>query len=599
MRAGRAAVFLALALAACNSGESFNGMDGGLPPDAKGAQDAAPSCAVHVSVSPPGPLAPVVLAATASVTGATSFVTLTWSVAGPDGDVDFQFLDTSKLRISFAAPVPGPYVVGVTAIDGGRTCFVDPATVNVGAAGANVATLRLRYTPPPGQGTPPQDDAAVVQVPGGADYALPARRVLVGGVSVAGTILGPAGALPSYLRLDATFAGTLDVYTDAAGRFAAAVPPTGFVALVVPYGALVAPKRFAVQLASDLSRGFLLDAGDAVSGTLLDGAGAPVAGARVALGAGTLPPIVVTTAGDGGFAGRLRAGEGPLALAAVTDIDRIDVAPALALQLAAGASVELRLSAAERVPVALTATSSGGAPLPGARVTLAAAEVAPGGTVRVNGGAATACAASARVVATAGDGGALPPLSLPRAKWTATVEPPLGSDDVIGTTSFDLTAAAPPAAVASAAPRPTRIGVRARGAAVAGATVIAVARGLHGAGAGATALGATDAGGDVVLRLVPGMTYDVIVDPPAGARLARARATLDGDTTASTVFVAPALLLTGTLVYPFGSGQAGVRVEAFCSAPCPAGQDPALPLAETVTGPGGAFALLVPDPGSG
>jgi hypothetical protein len=58
-----------------------------------------------------------------------------------------------------------------------------------------------------------------------------------------------------------------------------------------------------------------------------------------------------------------------------------------------------------------------------------------------------------------------------------------------------------------------------------------------------------------------------------------------------------ALPLTGTLLFPAGAGQAGVRIAAFCVAPCDAGEDPTVPLAETVTTAGGAFELDLPDPG--
>jgi hypothetical protein len=54
------------------------------------------------------------------------------------------------------------------------------------------------------------------------------------GTSVSGTVTGPSGAVPAYLRLDGE-AGFLELFTDASGRYQGSVTTRAHDVLVVPY----------------------------------------------------------------------------------------------------------------------------------------------------------------------------------------------------------------------------------------------------------------------------------------------------------------------------------------------------------------------------
>lgn len=587
------ALLLAAACGGDSAGEKVDAGSGGAPDamrvqDAR-APDAQPRCSISISVAPSEPFAgatPIV--ATATRTGATGFVSMFWRVTGPPGDVSVTKLDPDGLRISFVAPIAGPYIVGGDATSGTMTCAVPPLVVNVVRDDANVDTIRLSYVPQPGQDAPPQADRETIAVRGGADYFVPSARVLERGTRVAGTVTGPVGALAAYLRLQSeSGAGPVELFADAAGKFNGAVPTTNQDVLVIPYGSGVPAMRF-LGVAPAQIAGFALDAGDAIAGKVLDAADRPVAGATVAVSAGDLPPLLATTADDGSFASRVRASAG--ALGVVVLAPRGDRLSASSAVFAPGGTVEVRLAEQGLAPVSLVVRASGGAALPGARVTFVTG-FGDGGSLSVDGGAADAGRASFRRTVVAGDGGALPPLSLPAGPLTAIVLPPSGSSEVMSVASLDL-AGPLPEALASAAPLFEDVGVAARdGPGVAGARVTAVARGVRGVGTGLAATAVSTALGTALLSgIVPGMTYDVVVDPPPGARLARGRASLVGGDGGITVALAPAIELTGHVLLPSGTGQPGVRVEARRE-----GQ-PEL-LAETITSEGGFFSLWLPDPG--
>lgn len=586
------AALIALVAAACASPDTGDGgpfPDGGPRPDAglpdarspdagPPIPDAMPRCSVSIGISPAIPVAgdtPIVAIAVRG--GATGFVTMEWRVTGPPGDVATRALDPDGLRISFVAPLPGPYIVGGNAMSGTMLCEVPPVIVNVLADDQETSDIRLSYVPLPGQDAPPQVDREVMSLRGGADYALPAARILERGTPIAGTLNGPEGGLAAYLRVDRG-----ELFADAAGKFRGVVLAGSHDVLVVPYGAVPAQRFLGVQQLA----AFAIDGGDEVSGRVLDASEQPVAGARVAVAAGDLPPLVASTESDGRFTTRVRAQAGPLSLSVVApDGGRL---AATGASFAAGATVEARLAEQALVPVALVARTSAGQALAGAVVTFSTA-AAPGGSLTV-GTASDAGAASFRRTVVSGVDGSLPQLALPAGRVSVAVMPPPGTGDVLGFLEID--GATPPPSVATAAPLAEVVTVTDRdGDAVVGARVIAVARGARGVGAGLASSATSGAtGAALVGGIVNGMTYDVLVDPPPGERLARGRASWVGGTGGVSVVLGPAIELTGKVLLPSGIGQPGVRVEARLE-----GQ-PAV-LAETISGAGGFFSLWLPDPG--
>jgi hypothetical protein len=192
-------------------------------------------------------------------------------------------------------------------------------------------------------------------------------------------------------------------------------------------------------------------------------------------------------------------------------------------------------------------------------------------------------------------------VTLPLASYVLVVEPGAGAPagQVAGVTPLDL-AAGPPGGeitVFSAAVTPVTIKiVDGAGQPVAGARVVAVSRGVMGAAAGIAVAGTSDdVQGAVSLGLAPALGYDLVVEPPAGKKLARKRLTFAAGAPPATIALVASIDLVGT-VQVAGSPVAGVRVAAHCVS-CAAGQSPVEPLGEGVSGPGGTFRLSIPDPG--
>lgn len=571
----------------------------GMESDFAGDAGAGSGCEATLELRPAEPVAPDTLVATAYVLGGHGVFTFAWTAEGPEGIVTPVMRNAAGSEVEVFAAVPGVYSLSVVVSYATASCS-GRASVNVRDPGAAYSRIQLRYTPRPDQPAPPQDDPIPVVVWGGADMDL-GERVLDPGTLVLGRLVGPEGGAPGYLRL-MTPGRPTELFADAGGWYSGLVPSGTYDLLVVPQGPGMAPRMLPSQSATDLEAGYSLAAGDRLQGIVLAPDRMPVAHARVALASGALPAALAVTDEGGRFVAWVDAELGPLGLTVVPP--QGSPLPTLAATIPGwdGADLEVVLPDWPRAELAGIATGSEGELLPQSRVTFVGETIADAGRIFVPGRPDLPASACYRASVNADATGAVR-AALPLGLYEVYVETAPGAAS--GAAGFvaemlDLRAGVT-GTVLSFAPRASATGtldIRGpEGQAVAGATVVAVAQGTRGMGAGWASTATTDEDGAAEVLMVTGMIYEVQVEPPREARLARGRLILGPAARGKQLFaLGRSLGVKGVLRFPSGPGQAGVRVSAHCVA-CGPGQDAEVPLAETVTGPGGRFELLVPDPG--
>ncbi|HUS67953.1 MAG TPA: carboxypeptidase-like regulatory domain-containing protein, partial [Kofleriaceae bacterium] len=526
------------------------------------------------------------------------FHEISWDIRHDGAAVTFDVDAADDGVIVFDPTTAGVYQITATATVGGQACDGGGLDLNVRTPGAVDGQYRLRIVPFDGE-VPPQDIDLVI--PSGADFALGSVNVTEG-LLAEGTALGPGSTpLEGYVRAGRPGDATpllSETFADENGDFALRLLPETYELLVVPDSATVAPARLQLQ-AAEVEGDLLLAAGDDVSGTVRDGAGDPVVGARVSLSVDGVPSTVGVTGGGGGFALRARAGaevvvtvvppEGSglpqLAIeasdAGVADGSVIDVDYAAALDTVAVAP-ELRLA-------------DGTTPAPGARVTWRARAIAAAGTVSIDGADATA-RGTAIVTGAAGVGGDVPATSLPEAVYDVVVEPAPGAGAGQGVRYLvvDL-AGAPPAVLALAAP--ARLGgvvMDADGEPVPGARLRAEGRGALSGLSSAGGAADSDDDGAFELRLAGDGSYDVVVDGAAGGearvRLVGVTAPAAGAIATRDVALPATRRVDGTLAV-LGGAPVRAHVELVCL-DCEGG---AGVVAEAVSDPSGHFVFLLAD----
>jgi len=499
-----------IALSACGGSSANNSPDAHMADGGGHLADASVPCALSIMLTPSSPIAPMTIRAHAIITGSIGFPVINWQVTGPNGSVATS--TNGDIDTTFDATVVGSYSVTlqVTASN-----FCRPVTdiLNVSAANANTAMVRLRLTPPAGASLPPQADQTVLVV-GGGDFPLPASIVLAPGSALAGHLTAPGGPLAAYLRLDTDRPAFAELFADATGAYSGFLPVRSYSVLAVPLAADVAPKLLSATF-NQLASGLTLDAGDALSGVVHDAGGLPLAGARVAVATGALPSLLTETAADGTFSSHVRAASGPLSLTVLpaSGALHLELAAAAGVSVAAGSSLTASLPDVTTASFTPLAVRSNGGALPGAIVTFVDARGLPAGSVVVDGTSHPATAA-VRASFIADASGALPAIALPTGSYHVIVDPGATAGQTLG--RFDLDMAAPPPTLASAAPAATQVVVRHGNQPVSGAQVFAVADGALGVGAGVTVAALTDASGAATLGLAPGASYTLVVD--AGAQ---------------------------------------------------------------------------------
>jgi hypothetical protein len=600
-----AAMSIAVMLAACGDGDGggVSFPDGGVPPS-----DAAPApyCAMRIAVDLATPRAPTSILATAEIDseyliGAQTYA---WQVRAGGALVEHTEQDPDGRQIAFPATQPGVYQVRLQGSVAGYACTDAVDSITVAPADAPEISYRLRLVPAPGQ--PAVSHERIDTIVAGIDYHL-GRITLPSGVPVSGSIRSAAGdPLAAYVRATRSDAVPVEAFADVDGQFSMRLESLGFDVLVVPVDPAHAPARFPAQMSETWT--LIAPPAATMSGAILDPAGQPLAGARVALRVDDLPATVAVTDAQGAFAVPAPPGSAAALLVvppASTGLPWLELAPsaALASALAAGNGTTISYAAGLAVhDIAPVALDAGGAALGDVRATWIARSVAvPGpaaaaGTLSVDG-QSFALAGAMRATATAGADGAWPPVRLPEGVYDVILEP-AGDDPADSVTARVVDLAASPVVDSLRLASPALVRGRAvdpAGSGLPGIQITARPLGLlaHSPAAGAAATTASD--GTFALALAPDAEYELVLDS-ADRRHGRTRITVTTPAAGESLELAPRTLLaaarlTGQVALLDGAGAAGVAVLLSCLS-C----DATAPLAEAVTDSTGAFVLAVPYP---
>jgi hypothetical protein len=573
-----------LCLVACGASRSPGG--GGGADAGMGGNDAPPACTVTLSFSPTDAVAPTTVRATADVENGPGVFQFVWTVTYQDGTpIDTTPASDAPPAVDFTAQYAGVYHVDVTPTGG--SCPDGLADENVMQTGAITADYRLRVWPPPSL-APTQEQ--VIEVSGGADFH---RDIALDpGLALAGTVTNGTSGVPAYLRFMPASAPDAYGETFAAsdGTFALRVLGQSHQVLIVPAAPGLAPV---LASWSPGTTTFTVGPGTTITGKVLDGAGAALAGATVQLASGGVPSTLATTAADGSFT--VHESFAPAALVAVS------VAPPAGRglpRLAASAtfdlsqSLQIRYATLATANLAGTAITRGGANLAGVQVQLVGTLAAAAGTVTA--GTTAAATGTVAIAGTADATGMLPAMLAPRAPLSAVVT--VTSKD-FAVAAVDLTGGAPAAIDAPAQTTATGLALDPASTALAGVQVDASPGGAL-AAAGLSDVQTMSAGdGTFALSLATAGIYDVRFTDPQGRAAPVTVAATSPAALPATVQLAPAIHVSGQVSV---SGDAdpiiGASIQILCTN-C-SGVAAARPVAETATDAASNFRLAIPDPGT-
>jgi hypothetical protein len=513
--------------------------------------------------------------------------------ANVDAGIDVTHVDDATIEITLNTP--GTYQVQAT-IDGAPYCDRAPVTFVVKVPQA--PSLLFRVTPPAGLQLPVRETPLTTS-------SIANDSTLDLGDAKASELVSllPVDArgfsIPSYIRITSPkFTFDLEGWT---GRGAFVVPLSTdlpYSVLVLPDGA-VAPTLVS-GLLDALSTSVPMSPGVNVTGTLRDGKGNPVVGARAILMAGALPSTVGVSGADGtlGLLARQGTFSADILPPAGSGLPEALVTGSPGIVLLPGAT-DLNFSMDwAKVPAAaltIAVTGPGGAPVAGARVRVdLATPLANAGTLSVSGVTTPLQATgSAHADGVTDAQGAAHLGLLPTGSYHVIVAPPDGASSVaITLQDVYLPAAGATAPIALAAPV-TLAGTIAGVGTVAGAKITAIDHGLLASATLATAT--TGADGSYKLPLAVGRTYELVVEPDPKSGLARTVLNLETPTAMGNVrfdTITPAVAWKGS-VTGAGRAVAGALVQVFC-APRASCIDPDLALAQGTTAADGSITLSLP-----
>jgi hypothetical protein len=528
-----------------------------------------------------------------------------WSVKVAGGpavaDLPWTPVDDTGATIDVPLALAGTYQIQAR-IEGAPAC--DRAPLVVVVQPPQTPSFRFRVTPPSASQLPIRETLVKATAIGGGPHALDLGDAKSSQIVSLAPLDVRGFAVPAYVRITSpSFAFDLEGDT---GRGALVAP----LSTALTYDVLIVPDEGLAPLLvsgtpDSVSNKMSILPGAAVTGSMADGNGHPVAGARIVLEAGLRPSTVGVSAADGTFAfttrdGVLAADILPPSGSGLPDA-HVAASPGIVL-LAGATSLDLSMSWAKvpAAPLTITVTAPGGASaVAGARVRADLADTLSNvGTLSVRGVPSADLPATGTAHAdgvTDAQGVARLGL-LPAGTYHLIVAPPDGapsvaiaSSDVVLPTvgaSPHVVLAAPVAFSGTLLPKgPT-----------AGAKLTAIDRGPLAAATLPRATAAAD--GSYTLLLATGRSYELLVEPAPGAALGRgvlAVVSPDGTTHVRGDVVPPALIWAGS-VTGAGRALAGALVEVFCAPPAASCVDSTLAVAQGVTGADGTLTLALPNP---
>ncbi len=579
---------------ACGSGQGDDNVPlvdaPGSDADVTDAVSDAPTCGVTIRVEPAMPLAGGDVMVYGEIEGSSGGLDWQYQLSLDGEDIPFTTSNGGR-DMSFFAERAGLYAIALSAGGGNCAPFFD--YISVTPPGANTDVVRLRMVPPPGSGAPPQERQVVIL--GGSDN--PANLTLDPGTQLTVNVRTPppdAQPVAAYLRFTSSADLMIEAFSNAAGAASPRLILDQYDVLIVPTSAGLAPRLLTDWDAlTAFTMPITVDAGQELTGTVRDDAGAPIAGARVSVISAGVPSTIGTTAADGSFALRWRDSAGAETLTVVapdaSQRPRLDAT----LELGGRTAITVQYAAVPTGDVGGTLVSVGGTPAASTDVIVALSRPACG---TVHDGAnlvATATGSHRRTLRTDG-AGLLPAARFVEGAGAAFVAAP-------GTPGATAAFPVPIGTIvdADAAVEITGQAMRSAGGGPrGGARIRATLTGVlaHTGAPSPTAIAGSD--GRFSISLAAGGSYTLTVSDPSGDDAAQdvvlpaaAAADLGPITLPAAIAIRGTVTTSGS-----GIGLRGVGIAAFCSVEC-SGVERSRPLGEAVSDELGSYFVTVPDPG--
>ncbi|MDX2088332.1 MAG: hypothetical protein SFX73_10805 [Kofleriaceae bacterium] len=564
---------IALVFAGCGAGDAGT----------YDSPDAMSACSATISFTPAIPVAgptTEVRAAAIVSSGVLGFQSYAWSVSREGASIPFEDATLDRSEIKFIADQAGAYRVELDVSVPGYNCVGTASTITaVDSSSSRLA--RLRITPSSGSGVPPSE--LQIELPDTGTHDLQTIS-LDAGTTVAGTVTGPSGGVPAYVRFIpiASPDAAVEAFADASGAYSVRLAKVPHDVLVVPGGGF-APTQ--TTWSPGQLGAFGVGAGAAVSGSVLGPGGAALPGAKVQLFADGVPSTLATTASDGSFSVALDASATQVRVEVVppqsTGLPRLERTGAFNTSL----PIEVRYASLDVEDLAGMVVRRDGNALANAKITVVG-EIAAAGTI--GGFSATG---SVRISAAANASGVLPTTLVAAGPHEMVIA--VAPMDV-AVVPFDISATLPTAVNAPpmfSVTMPVTDGTNA----LDGARVELVPQaGLARAGISSRYFTA-DATGVVSGEAASGGAYDLYIRDPFGRAGSLRQPILVNAPVTSTIELPAPISVTGELaVIGNPNPLAGASVQILC-VDCD-GAARSRPLAEGVTDQAGGFTLTVAKP---
>ncbi|CAN5665522.1 hypothetical protein BH11MYX1_BH11MYX1_17570 [soil metagenome] len=550
--------------------------------DSDGGTGDATGCDINLVFEPANPVINdhVKVTAQALTGGVLEYV---WHVDGSP-NTSYEAVDHSAIGFDVPTAVSHTVTVDISPASG---CSQAQRTIDVGTSGA-VVIYRMRVTPPANL-APPQE--SLIQVHGG-QTSVDRPFLIDPGANVTGSVLSGATPIPAYVKWIPLVGPSFDLVTST-GAFSAHAQLQLHTVIVIPQDNALAPR--ARPWMPGGSSTFAVDAGTAVTGTVLDRSGNPLANAQVQLEQLGLPSTIATTAANGTFTVRAAFMTNQQTTVTITPPATSGLAKLAAtalFELAMPLNVSFAASPAT-CDLAGTPVKRAGANQGSATVTIVGTLPGVAGTI-ANGATVTPANGSVHVNATANAGGTLPATLVPRAVLSAVVQ--LAAPGDLAVATFDASACATQAFDA-----PARI--TASGTVTSSVSTALVGARVEAMPTGALALAnlipvetTTTTNGAFSLQLAYGAHYALTVFDPGGRGSPRTFPDLTAAGIPVTVALAAAIAITCSVSIqgnPNPIQNASVQLRcASCT-----GVAGSQPIAQTATDIAGNYRVAVPDPG--